>query len=108
MRTATNLSRRVKKLPASKKLPWKLNANGIVEKPAVPTVDGAGGGAGRSSRLRGAATARGRCARRRAPPTSIVRKSTPRALGGGVDLDHQRAHVVVGGHGLAEPRDRSA
>src|SRR4051812_12542946 len=44
LRTATNLSIFLKNLPSWKKLPLKLNVNGIVEKPAVPTVEAPGGG----------------------------------------------------------------
>ena len=46
MRTATKRSRRSKNSPSSKKLPLNPNENGIVEKPAVPTVDAPGGGVG--------------------------------------------------------------
>src|SRR3954454_17951892 len=44
LRTATNLSILLKNLPSWKKLPLKLNENGIVEKPEVPIVEAPGGG----------------------------------------------------------------
>ena len=72
-RTATKRSRRLKNLPSSKKLPLKLNENGIVEKPAVPTVVAPGGGVRRRAPARRGG---GRRRERACALTLIVRKST--------------------------------